>query len=48
MFGVFETREIAERADICKIHFRSLDKPLPDIGKVRAQYDHLIGGFEHR
>ena len=47
MLGVFEAREVAERADICKIHFGGFDEPLPDIGKVRAQYDYLVGGFEY-
>ena len=47
MFGILETRKVAERANIGKIHFRCLDEPLPDVCEVRAQDDHLIGGFEY-
>ena len=47
MFGVFEAREVAKRADVREIHFRGLDQPFSDIGEIGAQHHHLIGGFEH-
>ena len=43
MSGVLETRQVAKRADVGEIHFRSLDKPFPDIGEVWVQHDHLVG-----
>ena len=47
MSGVFETRQVAECADVGEIHFWSLDEPFPDIGKVGAWHDHLVGGLEN-
>ena len=47
MGGVFGTHQIAERADVGEIHFRSLDEPFPDVGGVGAQHDHLVGGLKN-
>lgn len=45
---IFQAGQIAERADIGEIDLRGLDEPLADVGEIGSEYDHLVGGFQHR